>query len=127
MFAYRVISSVLIFALAAGSVAAQEISSDRSMWQKMAAALHPGTSVQVRLKDGNRIRGMIVTSSEESFVIKPATRIAVPPVSVAFSNVESIEPWREGLPPGVKVLLGVGTGVGLTMLVGLIALAAALD
>lgn len=127
MFAYRIISSVLIVVLAAGSVAAQEISSDRLMWQKMAAALHPGTSVQVRLKDRSRIRGMIVTSSDESFVIKPATRIAVQPVSVDFSNVESIEPWREGMPPGVKVLLGVGTGVGLTMLVAFIALAAAWD
>jgi hypothetical protein len=82
----------------------------------MAAELHPGTSVQVRLKDRSRIRGMVITTSDESFIIKPATRIAVPPVSIDFADIESIEPWREGLTPGMKVLMGVGIGVGTFML-----------
>ena len=127
MCAYRIISAVLIVILSAGSLAAQEIFRDALLWQKMAAELHPGTSVQVRLKDRSRIRGMVVTTSDERFIIKPATRIAVPPVSINFADIESIEPWREGLTPGMKVLMGVGIGVGTFMLTAAIIFAHGFD
>jgi hypothetical protein len=120
----RVTSVVLIVLFAAGSaLAGQQAVQESAAWQKFALGLQPGSSVQVRLKDGSRVRGTVVTTSDDSFVIKPTTRIPVAAVSLSFSNIESIEPWKEGMPPGVKVLLGVGIGVGAVFLAALIAFA----
>jgi hypothetical protein len=80
--------------------------------------------VSVRLKDGKRVVGTVLEHSEQSLVLKPYTRVLVPPRAIAFSEIESIERKKIGWSPGAKVLFGVGVSLGVLMLGTLLAYAA---
>ena len=120
----RIMSAILIGVLATGStLAGQGADQESTAWQRFVMRLPPGASVEVRMKDGHRVRGIVVEATADSFIIKPATRVPVPTVPLAFSDIDSVKLWKEGMPPGVKVLLGVGVGVGAVFLAALIAFA----
>ena len=60
-------------------------------------------------------------------VVSPRTRIPVEPWRIGYSEIRSIEQKgpHEGMRPGTKVLLGIGIGLGVTMLLAGIAIATA--
>ncbi len=124
----RTISAAVIIALlAAGqSIAAQAPVDETQAWQRFVAALEPGATVEVRLKDGEKIRGTVLPGSNDALLLKPYTRVPVPARSFAFSDIASINRWSEGMKPGYKVLLGVGIGAG-AVFIGILTLLANLD
>lgn len=118
-------AAALTLAIAASTSSAQERVPDNSAWSAVAEALGPGTFVAVRTKDGTRIKGTLIKSSQDGILLQPRTRIPVPPREVAFSAIESLE--RTGKPkmsPGVKVVLGVGIGAGVVLLASALIFAA---
>ena len=106
--------------------AAQQSSRD---WEQVAAALKPGTRVEVDLADGTHVQGTVLGQDQDraALVVSPKTRIPVEPWRIGYSEIRSIEEKgpREGMRPGTKVLLGIGIGVGVTMLLAGIAIATA--
>jgi hypothetical protein len=122
---HSIASIALIALLAAGQPAsAQQPVSEAESWQTLASRLEAGASVEVRLKDGNRVRGTVVASDAKALHLKPHTRQPEPIRTIAFSDVDSIERWKEGMMPGTKTLLGVGIGAGVWFLAVVMALAA---
>jgi hypothetical protein len=118
-------SIALIALLAAGQPAsAQPPVSEAESWQTFASRLEAGASVEIRLKDGTRLRGTVVTSDAEAMQVKPHTRVPEPIRTVPFGEVDAIERWREGMMPGTKTLLGIGIGAGVWFLAVIMALAA---
>jgi hypothetical protein len=79
--------------------------------------------VEVRLKDGSRVRGTVVTSDAEALQVKPHTRLPEPIRTIPFGDVDSIERWKEGMMPGTKTLVGIGIGAGVWFLAVVMALA----
>jgi hypothetical protein len=128
MLTMRTITAAVITGLLATSpaAAAQETVDETQAWQRFVAALEPGATVEVRLKDGEKLRGTVLPGSSEGLILKPYTRVPVPARSLPFSDIAQIERWREGLKPGYKVLLGVGVGAGALFL-GLMVLLAGLE
>jgi hypothetical protein len=119
-----VVGVAMVALLALGrSVATQEVANDAQAWRTLTSRLGPGATVQVRLKDGRQLRGSVVPGGDEALRIKPHTRVPVPILTVAFEDVDSIERWKEGLMPGVKVLLGVAAGVGGLLVTTLVLIA----
>ena len=120
----------LVCAMLAGSIAvpaaAQQPSRD---WEQVAAALKPGTRVDVDLADGTHVQGTVLGQDQDraALVVSPKTRIPVEPWRIGYSEIRSIEQKgpREGMRPGTKVLLGIGIGLGVTMLLAGIAIATA--
>ena len=121
-------SIALIALLAAGPPAsAQQPVSEAESWQTLASRLEAGASVEVRLKDGGRVRGTVVASDAQTLQVKPHTRVPAPIRAISFDDVDSIERWKEGMMPGTKTLLGVGIGAGVWFLAVVMALAAGSD
>jgi hypothetical protein len=86
------------------------------LWRTFAARLAPGSFVVVNLKNRRHLEGHIVQVASDSLTVLPKTRIAVPARTIAFSDVESIDARREGLSPGAKVLIGLGSAGGFVLI-----------
>ena len=121
----RLACAMLLISIAVPA-AAQQPSRD---WEQVAAALKPGTRVEVDLADGTHVQGTVLGQDQDrgALVVSPRTRIPVEPWRIGYSEIRSIEQKgpREGMRPGTKVLLGIGIGVGVTMLLAGIAIATA--
>jgi hypothetical protein len=98
-------------------------------WEQVALALKPGTRVEVDLADGTHVQGTVLGQDQDrgALVVSPKTRIPVEPWRIGYAEIRSIEQKspREGMRPGTKVLLGIGIGIGVTMLLAGIAYATA--
>ncbi|HEX7797782.1 MAG TPA: hypothetical protein VF456_25650, partial [Vicinamibacterales bacterium] len=68
------IATVLSLVIATSSLGAQPSVNEAQSWRAMAATLEPAALVSVRLKDGKRVVGTVLTHSEDSLVLKPRTR-----------------------------------------------------
>jgi hypothetical protein len=121
----RLACAVLVVSSAVPA-AAQQPSRD---WEQVAAALKPGARVEVDLADGTHVQGTVLGQDQDraALVVSPKTRIPVEPWRIGYSEIRSIEQKgsREGMRPGTKVLLGIGIGLGVTMLLAGIAIATA--
>jgi hypothetical protein len=126
--ASRIITGALIAVVLVANrpAAAQQPLDEARAWQQIASALEPGSMVDVRLKNGTKIRGTVMPGSTAALILKPYTRIPVPARSFAYSDIERIERWKRGMRPGYAVLLAVSAGAG-AMFLGAIALLATAD
>ena len=107
--ANRCVSLLVFFTLVSGSLSAQ---SDAATWRSLVSALEPAAMVAVRLTDGTRLSGTVLGAGDESFTMKPRTRIPVEARTIRYDAVESVERTRVGMNPGLKVLTGIGIGIG---------------
>jgi hypothetical protein len=114
------IVAVLVTLVAVSSARAQ----DRSdLWHTFAERLAPGSFVVVTMKNGKSVQGTLVQVTPDTMTVLPKVRIAVPARTLAFEDIGSIDVRREGMSPGAKVLLGVGSAAGLLITVVVLALA----
>lgn len=119
----RLAAALLLLSLAMPA-SAQDAARD---WTTLAASLAPGARVELDLADGTHVDGTVLAQEEGRFVFNPKTRIPVAPWRVDYSEIRSLEVKhaREGMRPGTKVLIGVGTGLGVLLLLAGIAVATA--
>ena len=113
--ATRFVSLVLAFTVLGGPLAAQE--SDVETWRALVSALEPAAMVVVRLTDGTRLSGTVLRAGDVSFTMQTRTRIPVPARAIRYDAVRSMERTRVGMNPGLKVITGIGVGVGGFLLV----------
>ena len=96
---------------------------DRSnLWRLYAEKLPPHSLVVVQLTSGRNITGHLIQVSDDRIVMLRKTRIPVPPSEIALADIESIEPLKRTMSPGAKVLVGVGSVVGVVFVLFAIAL-----
>lgn len=121
----RLAAALLVLSLAMPA-SAQDTARD---WGTLAKSLAPGARVELDLADGTHVDGTVLAQEEGRFVFSPRTRIPVGPWRVEYSDIRSLEVKhaREGMRPGTKVLVGVGTGLGVVLLLAFIAVASAYD
>jgi len=86
-------------------------------WHSFAEKLPPAAFVVVRMAGRSTIKGQLVQVMPDSIVVLPKTRRAVPVVTLALANVQSIETREEGMSPGAKVLAGVGVAGSVMLIV----------
>ena len=95
-------------------------------WRAVVQALEPAALVSIRLSDGTKLKGTLVAADDETFLIKPRTRIAVPARALRYDSIVSLERTSVGMSPGGKVLVATGAGVG-GFLILLLSIVATLD
>jgi hypothetical protein len=119
----RLAAALLLLSLALPA-SAQDSARD---WATLAASLAPGARVELDLADGTHVDGTVLAQEEGRFVFSPKTRVPVAPWRVEYSEIRSLEvkQAREGMRPGTKVLIGVGSALGVTLLLAGIAVATA--
>ncbi len=111
------ITYILIVLLTSSVAMAEPRQEPPEVWQAYAQKLEAGAFVQVHLKDGTKVNGSYIPSSNGTFKLLPKTRIAVPLRDFQFSDIESIQRKKEGgWSPGLKVLAGAAIGVGTAIL-----------
>jgi hypothetical protein len=103
------------------SVSAQ--SAGQPAWRQFASTLPPHAFVDVRLKDGTHFEGHFIEVAGDALRVMPKRRMAVPFRDVAFADIQSIEPKREAMSPGAKVLIGIAAAGSAILVVILVTLA----
>ena len=123
----RLVSAALVLAIVGTSSllsAEQTAPGEAQMWRTVVINLEAAALVSVRMKDGSRMKGTVLRVGDETFALKPRTRIPVAARELRFDDVVSIERTKPLMSPAKKVLLGVGIGVGIYALVAAIIIAA---
>jgi hypothetical protein len=120
------IAAVLAALLAASHANAQQPFEPPEVWRQFAERLPPGSFVSVTLKSGATIKGHVIQVTPDVLRVRPKKRIAVPVQDFRHDEIASIARIKEGMSPGAKVLLGVGTGAG-AIFAALLVLVASLD
>jgi hypothetical protein len=116
--------TLIVIALVVVFAASPSHAQGRSdLWRDYAHRLPANAFVSVELGNGKSIQGHIVRVTEDTLVVLPKTRIAVPARTIAFDDVQSIESRAESMSPGAKVLIGVGSVGGALAAIVVIALA----
>ena len=105
-----IVIHLLVLLMAAPSAMATQRRESPDVWRAFAEKLEAGAFVSVRLQNGAKVKGHLIQVAGDTLRVKPKTRIPVPIRDVPFADIESIQRQREGLSPGVKVLMGVGIG-----------------
>ncbi len=101
-------------------------SSDREAQalKQMASAIPLGSRVKAHTNNGTRFNGTLMSVSDDAVIIKKRTRLPEPAVTVAFTELSSLElQTGEGMSAG-KVL-GIGLAAGAGAILTLIAFFAA--
>ena len=117
--------TLLLVTLVALPANAQTVTYDASVWQTFANALNPGAFLEVKTRDGRRMKATLVQRTVDGIVVQEKTRIQVAPREVRFTDITSIEFAKQGWSPGKKVAVGAGIGAGVALLVGIMAYIAA--
>lgn len=124
MQAYRICAAVMVAVmLAAPAVEAQPIDQNLAeRWHQVVADLEPAAYVAIRMKNGRKVKGTVLAAGDRTFTFMPRTRIPVPAVEIDYGEIATLERSRQGMSPGLKVLIGAGAGVGGFLLLMIAAL-----
>lgn len=128
----RTIAAMLVWALATSASAGQapvlDTPAERAaQWRTLVQALEPAALVRVHLADGHTLKGTIVSSTADAVTLSVRTRIPVPPRQIPYAEVVSVDRARDGMNPGLKVLIGAGTIAASAVLLMAAMFAAAYD
>jgi hypothetical protein len=110
MFTARVMTSVLVIALLTTQNLGAQTATD--IWRSFAERVGVGAELNVRLKDGRRVRATLVGTRADAMLIQPKTRVPVPIQEVPYDDVLQLERTKPGIGAGKAVAIGVVTGVG---------------
>ena len=110
-----------------GLTMAQTVNDDAAKWHVVVERMEPAALVSIRLKDGTSLKGTILSAEAESFTLKPRTRIPVAGRDIRYDAIASLERTTVGMSPAKKVLIGVATGVGASVVLVAILVASAWD
>lgn len=125
------IAALLVWVLASSAGDAQAglpgTASDPAQWRALVQSLEPAALVQVRLTNGQTVKGTIVSVGDDVVTVSVRTRIPVPPRLIPYVDVASLDRARDGLNPGVKVVLGAGAIAASAVLLMAAMFAAAYD
>jgi hypothetical protein len=110
MFTARVMTAVLLIAVLTAQTLSAQTATD--IWRSFAERVGVGTELNVRLKDGRRVRATLVGTRTDAMLIQPKTRVPVPIQEVRYDDVLQLERTKPGIGAGKAVAIGVVTGVG---------------
>lgn len=120
--ARTLVLSMLIATLAFPLQLQAQAVSDPAIWHAFTMRLEPGKALKVRLKNGQRFKATLLSVADESMIVQPKTRAAVPPQHVQFADVETLD-IDHGKGLGVVKAVAVGASVGAGVFLGLLMLA----
>jgi len=83
------------------------------IWRGLAEKLQPGTTLKVRLGNGQRFRATLLQVSADAMTLQPRTRVPVAPQLVRFADVRALEvDTGKGVGLAKAVAVGAATAAG---------------
>jgi hypothetical protein len=108
------------FVLAGTPLAAQTLETPEARLARIQVEQIPiGATVNVRTRDGERLRAVLFSIGESDVRVKLVTRLPEPSRLIAFDRIERIERHVDHV--SVRKYVGVGVGIGAAVLLGLLA------
>ena len=107
----RLVVLTIVLALAGSASARAQVPPD--VWKGVAEKIDPGTEVRIGLQDGKNFHAILVGVRENTVLLQPKVRVAVPVQEIPYSAIASIERRKSGgVGAGKAAAIGVATGVG---------------
>ncbi len=107
-----VLAFVLVVVLTAPLAMAAPLQEPSEVLQAFAQKLEAGAFVEVRLKDGNKVKGNFIPSSDDVFRLKPKAKNSVPVRDLQYGDIESIDRKHDGFWSPMKVVVAAGIAIG---------------
>ena len=120
-----VIALLLVLLVVSRPVAAQTVDT-APLWRSFAENVEVGSTLRVRLRDGQSFKATLVQAGTDALMLQPKTRRPVPVQPVRYDAIVSLERERAGggIGAGKAAAIGVATGVGAFFLTMLLFIAA---
>jgi hypothetical protein len=121
LFAYLL--TVVFVAGTARPLLAQSVGvvNEAEVWRSFAGRLEAGTPIKLRLRDGRTVKATFIEARDETMIVQPKSRVAVPVQPLAYVAIVGVE--RDDKPSqnvakaiGIGVASGVGTFFGMLLL-----------
>ena len=117
------IVSLIVSPLTAAAQSPVEPAAEAAAMRALVGVIPLGSRIDVRTRAGRRLSGTLMQVSAEEVMIKRATRVPEPAVSVALADSASIERANQKGGMSVVKAIGIGVGAGAGAMLGLIAFA----
>jgi hypothetical protein len=109
----KTVMALFVAAMLSTQPAMAQVSDTAAVWRAFAERADVGSSVRVRLHDGQKFTATLVQAQAGALLLQPKTRLPVPVQPVAYESIASIERVRnDGVSAGKAAAIGVATGVG---------------
>jgi hypothetical protein len=119
------IALALAFVMAAHPAAQSSPMDTAQLWRAFVETVDLGSTLQVRLHNGQRFNATLVHVGPDTLMLQPKTRRAVPVQAVPYADILSLERGRKGGVTAARAAaIGVGAGVGAFFLTMLLFIAA---
>ena len=116
------LATVLIAALLSPAPAVACSSGD--VWRNFARKLDAGSTVVVRLQNGQRFQATLIEARADALLLQPRTRRPVSVQPVSYDAIRSLE-RQDNKGPNVAKAVGIGAGVGAGTFLAILAIFAA--
>jgi hypothetical protein len=106
---------IVVHLVVAVLIATAAQAQDQQLWRSFAQRLPTGSFVVVQLNNGKTLEGHLVKVTDDAIAVRPKKRLPEPVRVIALADVASIDARREGISPGAKVLIGVGSAMAVVL------------
>ena len=106
-----VLAVVLVVVLTAPLSMAAPLQEPSEALQAFAHKLEAGAFVEVRLKDGNKVKGNYIPSSNAVFRLQPKAKNFVPVRDFPYGDIKSIDPKHDGFWSPTKIVVAAGIAI----------------
>ena len=114
------IACAIVSVISAVPLRAQPPGGDAAARRSIALRMPIGATVKLRTTDGRRLKAVLFGVDEEGIIVKPATRIPVASLKIAFDRIDAMERDEGRLHMGR--FTGIGAGAGGAFLIILLSL-----
>jgi hypothetical protein len=116
--ATAVACTALLLALGHAPLGASQSAKDESEALRVfVASLEPNIPIDVRLKDGSRLRGRLVRISDQALLVELKGESGSPR-SVGFAEIDSVLRRKQRRPLVARIGIGVGIYVASVVIIG---------
>ena len=102
---------VALLAMLATRAAAGQTTDPALAWRQMATTIPSGSEVRLHLKNGQRFVAVLLRADDLTVLMQPKTRLPVPPQTVAYTDLLSVQVRTPGDMNAAKVI-GIGVAAG---------------
>jgi len=122
--AFLAILLLLWSGLASGAAAQKpEVSRDQALKGQL-IEIPAGSVVEVSLQNKQKLRGKLGAVSDAGFEVQTLRDGKISSLNLKFDEVKSVKLRGKGMSTGAKIALGILAGLGVLVVIGLIAAAA---
>jgi len=100
--------AALILTSTTSSAGAQ--ANDADAWHALAVALEPGSTIDLRLRDGAHVKATFITAQADAMVVQRKTRVPMPVETIRYDAIASLSRAdRTGMSAGKVTAIALGS------------------